>query len=91
MAPACDLDGNQARAPSPSITSTASGGSAGDLPPSVSPRGPEASSSVNEFSESSVNSGTRSAGVMTMATPTSVCSPLPRSPGRFVSWAVSRT
>ena len=47
MAPACDLDGNQARAPSPSITSTASGGSAGDLPPSVSPCGPDESGSVN--------------------------------------------
>ena len=92
MAPACDLDGNQARAPSPSITSTASGGSAGDLPPSVSPRGPEASSSVNSLNRSvNSESGTRSAGVMTMATPTSVCSPLPRSPGRVLaSCAVSR-
>ena len=92
MAPACDLDGNQARAPSPSITSTASGGSAGDLPPSVSPRGPEASSSVNSLNRSvNSESGTRSAGVMTMATPTSVCSPLPRSPGVVASRAVSRT
>mmetsp|Transcript_32555 Transcript_32555/g.82012 ORF Transcript_32555/g.82012 Transcript_32555/m.82012 type:complete len:228 (-) Transcript_32555:941-1624(-) len=73
--------GSHARAASPSITTRESGGSSGDRPPRVSPRDPKASCS----SSSSASWLTRSAGVMTMATPTSVCSPLPRKPGEASS------
>ena len=82
MARATSPSGYHARAPSPSITSTASRGRIGWRPPRVRPRDDDAPSSASFNPPSSPRGSTRSAGVITTATPTSVCSPFPRRPGR---------
>mmetsp|Transcript_14217 Transcript_14217/g.60115 ORF Transcript_14217/g.60115 Transcript_14217/m.60115 type:complete len:299 (-) Transcript_14217:900-1796(-) len=82
MDDATSPSGYHARAPSPSITSTASGGRIGWRPPRVRPRDEPPRSIASSRFPPSVASATRSAGVITTATPTSVCSPFPRRPGR---------
>eukprot|EP00982_Pelagococcus_subviridis_P003336 25178-Pelagococcus_subviridis.AAC.5 len=61
------------------MTTIASGGSSGERPPIFNPRAPLASLSLSLSSSSSGE--TISAGVITIAIPTSVCSPFPLSPG----------